>query len=504
MDFLPEALLEYHRRTPDAVALIDDNRRVTYKELHSRAQEVARGLLETGLRPGDRVATVLPNSTHAVELIYGTWFAGGVIVPLSTHARAHEVASLSRHADVRLLVHEPEYRDLGAVSEAISDSGIRAVTMSELVTMEGPGLPASPASRKRLDSNGLAMLLYTSGTSGQPKGVMLTHGNLAANVASIVDYLELSSRDRVLSVLPFNYSYGSSVLHTHLAVGGSVVIERNFVFPQVIVETMARERVTGFSGVPSTFALLLSRTNLAAVQLDALRYVTQAGAAMSSSLVTQLRAALPKTQIFIMYGQTEATARLSYVPPERLSDKLGSAGIPVRGVSLTIRDDHGRSLGARETGEVWAQGPNLMQGYWRDEAGTREVLRDGWLKTGDMGYLDEDGYLFLVGRRTDIIKTGAHRVHPLEIEEAISGLPGVREVAVAGIEDEILGQAITAFVVREHGSDLFADRIKERCRERLASFKVPKHVHFVEQLPRTSSGKLQRSRLASGNRRESA
>jgi acyl-CoA synthetase (AMP-forming)/AMP-acid ligase II len=260
---------------------------------------------------------------------------------------------------------------------------------------------------------------------------------------------------------------------------------------------MVRENVTGFSGVPSTFALLLSRVNLGEKNLDSLRYITQAGAAMPVALVEKLRTALPKAKIFVMYGQTEATARLSYVPPARLGDKPGSAGIPVPGVDLGIRDEHGRPLQPFVTGEVWARGPNIMQGYWQDEAASREVLVDGWLKTGDIGYLDDEGYLFLAGRRSDIIKTGAHRIHPVEIEEAIAGMPGVREVAVAGVDDDILGQSVAAYIVAAPGNVLSVDQIKAHCRELLATYKVPKQVHIVTALPRTSSGKVQRAELSS-------
>jgi acyl-CoA synthetase (AMP-forming)/AMP-acid ligase II len=429
---------------------------------------------------------------ESVAVIYGTWLAGGVVVPLNPQARGREVATQAIHAGARCLIHDMTYRDLDAVTSATTGSTIDVLAVTDLVAANPPSVPAVQAS-----APDAAMLIYTSGTTGRPKGVVLSHGNLKANVDAIVTYLELTSDDSVLSVLPFNYSYGNSVLHTHLAVGGTIVLEKNLVFPHAIVDTMAREQVTGFSGVPSTFALLLSRVDLAAAQLGALRYVTQAGAAMPVPLIDKLRKALPRTKVFVMYGQTEATARLTYVPPGRLTDKPGSAGIPIPGVTLAIRNEHGQDLHTGETGEVWARGANVMQGYWRDDAATRAVLVDGWLKTGDVGHLDEEGFLFLAGRRSDIIKTGAHRVHPLEVEEAIAGLPGVREVAVAGIDDEMLGQSIAAFVVAESGSGLTPERVKARCRDTLAPYKIPKLVEMVAALPRTASGKLRRNELSS-------
>jgi acyl-CoA synthetase (AMP-forming)/AMP-acid ligase II len=252
--------------------------------------------------------------------------------------------------------------------------------------------------------------------------------------------------------------------------------------------------VTGFSGVPSTFSLLLTRTKLASYDLSSLRYVTQAGGPMAPALTQRLRSALPDARLFVMYGQTEATARLTWLPPERLDEKLGSVGIPIHGTRLEIRRDDGQPADQGEVGEVWAHGDHVMIGFLNDPAATRAVIKDGWLKTGDMGRLDRDGFLFLVGRRSDMIKTGAHRVHPNEIEEVIAEIPGVAEVAAVGVHDEILGQVVKAFVVAD--SALSPEDIKAHCRERMATYKVPKQVDLVSSLPKTASGKVQRVRLA--------
>jgi acyl-CoA synthetase (AMP-forming)/AMP-acid ligase II len=499
---LPETLQAIVRRAGESIALVEGDSRISYANLQARAIAIAQGLRTRGITDGDRVASAIGHTSDAVAVIYGAWLAGAVIVPLNALAPASEVASLLMHAGARALLHEPGYSELSAVVAATRTAGLGTWTVRELMA-EVTRQDAESFRCPQISLESLAMLLYTSGTTGRPKGVMLSHGNMVANVRSIIRYLELSDRDSVMSVLPFNYSYGTSVLHTHLAVGGTVVLARNFVFPQVVVEAMAREKVTGFSGVPSTFALLLSRVNLADAGLESLRYVTQAGAAMSPSLKERICAALPQAKLFVMYGQTEATARLSYVPPDRLSEKPGSAGVAIPGVELAIRDEDGSTLGPNEIGEIWARGPNIMKGYWRDEAATREVLRDGWLKTGDMGYLDSDRFLFIVGRRSDIIKVGAHRVHPMEVEEVVSGMAGIREVAVAGVEDEMLGQTVAAFVVLEPGAELPAERIKAICRERLAPYKIPKYVRFVTTLPRTASGKLQRFEMSASHGEES-
>jgi len=216
---------------------------------------------------------------------------------------------------------------------------------------------------------------------------------------------------------------------------------------------------------------------------------------MAVALANRLRAALPDTRIFVMYGQTEATARLTYVPPQRLAEKPGSVGIPIPGVEVEVRGEGGRRLAVTETGEIHARGANVMLGYWRDTAATAEVLRDGWLRTGDMGYFDADGYLFIAGRRSDMIKTGAHRVHPQEIEAVIQSLDAVEECAVVGVVDEMLGEVIKAFIVVRPGAMLDDQRVKAHCREHLASYKIPKWVEIVTSLPKTASGKVERRSL---------
>jgi acyl-CoA synthetase (AMP-forming)/AMP-acid ligase II len=346
-----------------------------------------------------------------------------------------------------------------------------------------------------IDPQAPACILYTSGTTGQPKGVVLSHGNLSSNTQAIVSYLALTHEDSIVTVLPFYYSYGSSVLHSHLSVGGRVVLEKNLVYPHAVIASLARERASGFAGVPSTFALLLARVKLSEFDLGSLRYVTQAGGAMAAALTQRLRAALPHVAVFVMYGQTEATARLTYLPPEKLDEKLGSVGVPVPGVRIQIRDDKGVAAMAHQLGEVWATGPNIMLGYWQNAEATRETICDGWLKTGDMGYLDHDGYLYLAGRRTDMIKSGAHRIHPQDIEDTIAELPQVEEVAVIGVDDPILGQAIKAFVVVTGREDVSSMHIQAHCKERLAAYKVPKTIEFVAALPRTTNGKLRRAEL---------
>jgi acyl-CoA synthetase (AMP-forming)/AMP-acid ligase II len=259
---------------------------------------------------------------------------------------------------------------------------------------------------------------------------------------------------------------------------------------------MQEEGVTGFPGVPSTFALLLGRCHLSDFDLGKLRYITQAGGSMPRAQIEKLRQQLPNTQVFIMYGQTEATARLSYLSPDQLENKLGSVGMPLAGVEIAVRNQEGMNVATGEVGEICARGPNIMLGYWREPEMTAQVLRDGWLHTGDLGHVDEEGYLYIDGRAVEMIKVGAFRVSPQEVEEVLATFPGVQEVAVTGVADEMLGQSIKAVIVLREGASADLRGVKAHCRQHLASYKVPKIVEFAAALPRTSSGKVQRFKLA--------
>ncbi len=493
MDSLPARVERVAREHASRVALIDGERQVAYGEFWSRATGFAAHLRARGVARGDRVALILPNRLEAAIAWYGAWLAGAIVVPMNAQARVRDFLPWLQHAHARHVVFEAVHADAReAVAQWQPEAGFTALE-------DLHALPASEAvdgiDTVTLHPAALAVILYTSGTTGAPKGVMLSHGNLLANAGSIVRYLALTAEDRALSVLPFYYAYGASVLHTHLMIGACVVLGPSLMFPLAVLDAIEQHRATGFPGVPSTFALLIDHLAARASRLDSLRYLTQAGGAMSPALTQRLREVLPQPQLFVMYGQTEATSRISWLPPERLQQKLGSVGIPIEGVQWSIRRDDGSEAGAGESGEVCVRGANVMQGYWNNDEATRIALREGWLHTGDLGHLDADGYLFLQGRRSDMIKTGAHRVHPTDVEEVIAEMPGVREVAVVGIDDEIMGQVIQAFVVADALPPRAEDRIKAHCRARLAPYKIPRHVTFVDALPRTASGKVRRVQL---------
>lgn len=494
-------------RLPTAIALIKNEQRVSYAALWNETARVASFLRTRNLSTGGRVALLMENSPRYVAAYYGVLAAGGVVVALNTAAKARDIGNWLRHCGASWLIADAQHPELSAIlhSDAVGHclvngepiADVEAETWGAIDASEPHAPPTCPADATD------AAIIYTSGTTGQPKGVTLSHANLAANTDSILAYLNLTHADRSLNVLPFYYSYGNSVLHTHLSTGASIVLENSLMYPHALLEKMAAEAVTGFAGVPSTYALLLSRTRMEAYDLRKLRYVTQAGGAMAPALIERLRTALPHVQIIVMYGQTEATARLTYLPSARLQEKLGAAGIAIPGVRLEIRDDDGRALPAGGVGEIYAAGENIMRGYWRDPETTQQTVIAGWLKTGDLAHMDDEGFVFIQGRRSDIIKSGAHRINPKEIEETIAELEAVAEVAVVGVTDELLGQAIKAIVVLRAGANLNAMAVRAHCHKQLAMFKIPRQIEFAAGLPKTASGKVQRYLLTEPRPEES-
>lgn len=499
---LVAAFAEVARRQPDAAAIVWRRSTWTYAQILAASERVSNALAARGAR-GARIALLLRNSPQYAALYYGVLAAGCAAAPLNTQERAAVLARQIQHCGASLLVIDREHPEHPALIEALRGANVEIVSIRledaaafETFVAEVDAPCSAAAARVELQPNDLATIIYTSGTTGRPKGVMLSHANLAANAAGVISYLKLTPADRGLCVLPFHFSYGNSVLHTHLLAGAMLAIEDNFAFPKLTLQRLQDEAITGFAGVPSTFALLLSRCDLREFDLRALRYITQAGGAMPRPLIERLREQAPGVDLFIMYGQTEATARLSYLPPEEIDRRLGSVGVPVPGVEIRIIDQDGAEAPAGRSGEICARGPNVMMGYWNDPVATAQAIRDGWLHTGDLGRKDSDGFLYIDGRSVDMIKVGAFRVSPQEVEEVIAALPGVEEVAVAAVADEMLGSAIKAVIVPRAGATLDMRTVKAHCRRQLAAYKIPKVVEFATALPRTSSGKIQRYKLA--------
>jgi acyl-CoA synthetase (AMP-forming)/AMP-acid ligase II len=491
----------------------------TYGELNGKANQLANLLIGQGLQKGDRVALFLENSMEYVVSYYAILKAGGTTVALNTENTSDDVAFVVKDCGVRYLVTNP--RLLTKILPLLQNQGAEERERPEfspekVFVWSDAGLPGPLGNRKdilllpgaMMDALGsrpgihlidldVASIVYTSGSTGKPRGAVLSHLNIVSNTRSIADYLGLSPADRIMAVLPFYYIYGKSLLNTHFFIGGSVVIDNRFLYPNVILQTMKDQEVTGFAGVPSTFTILLSRSNLRSQAFPELRYVTQAGGAMAPAVQKEIAEAFAPAKLFIMYGATEASARLSYLDPAELPKKWGSIGKAIPNVELFCADDVGRPLAANVEGEIVARGSNIMSGYWNHPEETDKVLRNGLYYTGDIGVTDEDGFLFVVGRTKDMIKIGGNRVSAKEIEEAIHEHPAIIEVAVVGIPDEVLGEAPRAFlVVKESYRGKIMEELVEYLKQRLAFYKIPKSFEIRDSLPKNESGKIQKLKLS--------
>lgn len=342
------------------------------------------------------------------------------------------------------------------------------------------------------DGHRLAELIFTSGSTGDQKGVMITHRNIIANTNSIVEYLKLTKDDIIEVVMPFYYCYGLSLLHTHLRVGGAVHMNNSFMFIGSVIDDLNRYNCTGFAGVPSHFQILLRKTkDFKNTKFKTLRYVTQAGGKLHTAFISEFLEAFPDIKFIVMYGQTEATARLSYLPPELLPAKLGSLGRGIPDVTLKVVNENGDLVKPGEVGEIIARGDNIMAGYFKDPEGTAAAIRNGWLYTGDLATVDDEGYIFMQTRAKEIIKVRGIRISPKEIEAVIVGYPGVIDCLITAEEDDVEGEALIATVVvsEENMSKFTGEEIREHCAKNLASHKVPQKVRFDTKLSFNAAGK---------------
>lgn len=499
--------------TPERTAVVDERGRASYADLNGWANRMAHGLDGAGVRLGDRIVLLSENSVAYVVSYYGILKAGGIVVSLNPEIKPGALAELVGELEPKAVIVSP--RSEGTV-RALGPPLLRDVPV--MVLRPGTPRPGSddPGSASPLpdgleslpsrnpgldiDPKSCAAIIYTSGSSGKPKGVMLSHANIVANTRAIVAYLELTSSDIQMAVLPFHYVMGKSLLNTHIAVGGSVVINNKFGYTAAVLRQMAAEGVTGFSGVPSTYAHLLYRSPIAAYRdkLPALRYCSQAGGHMPAKIKLELLKVLPEhTRLVIMYGATEAAARLTYVPPERLATKIDSIGVPIDGVTMSVMSPEGKDLGPGEPGELVARGPNIMLGYFRDKAATDRVLDANGYHTGDLGYRDDEDYFFVTGRKDDQLKVGGRRVNPQEIEDAIveSGLAA--ECIVFGLEDPLQGHRLAGLVVPVRRTDDTVTDILRFCAGKLPKFEIPDALRLVDSIPKTGAGKPDRSRSVS-------
>lgn len=502
------------QRDPDKVALVCGNRRVTYRELDETADRLAVGLRALNVKRGDRVAIYLENSVEAVVSFFGALKAGAAFVPLGRTVKTDKLAHILNDCEPAAIIADQRALDIvndalkrsprvGAAVVVGGSAGVDRRDGLTVVGFEEHVAAQSAAARAAIDPGidlDLAALVYTSGSSGRPKGVTLTHANMLAATASINRYLEHTPEDVILNVLPLSFDYGLYQVLLAFSSGARVIVERTFGYPLVLLDLVARERVTGLPIVP-TLAALLVRHDLAAYASSHLRYITNTGAALPPAHIQQLRKQLPNVKIFSMYGLTECK-RVSYLPPDQLETRITSVGKPMDNVEVFVADSEGR---LRETGvgELVIRGSNVMQGYWNAPDETARVLKPGkftgqrLLYSGDEFRIDDEGFMYFQGRLDDVIKSRGQRVSPKEVENVLYELDGVTGAAVVGIHDDVLGAAVKAFLTIDTGVVMTEAEVLRHCAQRLEDFMVPKTVEFVASLPKTESGKIMRRSLES-------
>jgi amino acid adenylation domain-containing protein len=497
------------RRLPGKVALVAGKSRSTFKDLDLVSDRLATTLAARGVRRGDRVVVFMDNSAEAVVAIFAALKAGAVFSPVNASTKADKLAYILNNSQATALV--TQHRLLSAAADALAEAP--SVKLTIVAGASGaPALPdavhwreamateAAPPAFPGIDMD-LAMIIYTSGSTGFPKGVMMTHRNIDAAATSITTYLENSADDVILNVLPISFDYGLYQVLMAMKLGATLVLEKSFVFPQVVFDKLRAERVTGFPLVPTMAALILEMRDLKPGSFPDLRYITNTAAALPPAHIARLQALFPGVRLYSMYGQTECK-RCTYLPPQELERRPGSVGIAVPNTEATVVDEAGNRVPPGVTGELVIRGPHVMQGYWQDEAATARSLRPGpfpWervLHTGDLFRTDQDGFLYFVGRKDDIIKSRGEKVSPKEVENVLYALPGVREAAVVGVPDPILGLAIKAVVALEPEASLNGDEVIRHCARHLEDFMVPKVVEFRAALPKSENGKIDRRGVA--------
>jgi acyl-CoA synthetase (AMP-forming)/AMP-acid ligase II len=478
----------------DAVAFTDGSTETTYADLRSLVAVMTGALADLSLPRGAPVAILAANGPFWIGAYLATMAAGLVAVPVAPVVPDTEVAARLRWIGARAVF-------LGAGDEHRADSavprGVPALAEADVAAAPPRGTAGVVGHGVGVVGHGVgvgpdddAAWLFTSGTSGRPRAVRLTHRNLQANTESILAYLPLRPDERTLTALPLTYVFGASLLHTHLRIGATLVHQPSFAFPESVVERLAAQRCTGLAGVPSMFHLLLRASSFSRRMLPELRTVQQAGGRLPPALLAELVAAQPHAKVFVMYGQTEATARLSYLPPGEVEARPGSIGRGIPGVRLRVVGADGRDVAPGEVGEICARGPNISPGYVRDEAATALKMPGGELHTGDLATVDDDGHVYVVDRSEDFIKSWGFRIASQDVEAAAMEHPGLVNAAAIGVPDDAAGERVELVAVPRHGSGVTAADVVAHCRARLAHHQVPQVVHLVASLPLNANGKV--------------
>jgi len=477
-----EYLLE-NTRENETDFVLGNRHLLTYQDLHEKVDALASYLNER-FGCGNEILLNSDNSPFFIIAYLGIIRSGNTAVIIETRISDAHLEDILHRCSISAFFVQNRYRPrFQAPDEVMTESFLESLP-------RGMSPPVADSG-----NDDTAVILFTSGSTGQKKGVMLSHKNLRANTESIIRYLELTEADRIYAVLPFSYTFGTSLLNTHLRAGGSVVLGNPIFLGSILNEIDAYE-CTGFAGVPSTYQILINKTNFLKRSFPTIRYFQQAGGHLAEKFKLMIEESFRDKKFYTMYGLTEATARCSYLPPHLLREKTGSIGRGIPGVRLEVIKPDGTLAKPHEIGEITIVGDNVMKGYYKDPEATRERIREGRLYTGDIATVDEEGYVYYLERRSNIIKSGGFRISPKEVESVINRIDGVSLGIVMGITDELLGESVGAVVRPEKGSNqALYETILHGCGQELPSYKIPRKVLFLDEFPLNSSLKYDMERL---------
>lgn len=488
-------------RYPDKFAIAYKDLRLTYTELDVLVNQTAHGMRKDGVKKGDKMTVMSRNSLDFVVVNFALARLGAVMIPINYMLTASDAEYILAHAGANGFIASPEFapildeagigkdisfRYLMDTPQEFSDESLSAWTPLSVLRK---GQPTSSVETDLADDD-LLHVLYTSGTESKPKGVMLTHKSIISEYVSTVVDTNMEPSDRMIHALPL---YHSAQLHVFLGpsiyIGGSGIILEG-ANPEEILRTIEKEKATSLFCPPTVWIALLRHSDFDKRDLSSLRKCYYGAAIMPMEIIKELTTRLPNAKLYNCYGQTEVAPLVTVLKPEDQLRKLGSAGKPILNVQTKIFNDNDEEVPRGEVGEIVHRTSHAMKGYLNDPEKTREAFKNGWFHSGDLGVMDEEGYITVVDRKKDMINTGGVNVSSREVEEVIYELEGVSEVAVIGVPDAYWIEAVTAVIVRKDGVELTEEAVIRYCKEKLSSFKVPKYVYFAEELPKNPSGKV--------------
>lgn len=509
---LGEALTRSAKSAPSKTAIIVKGKEYSYDLLKDNAEKLASFFTKAGIKKGERIAIYMDNSWESIVSIYAATLSGGVFLVINSQTKSDKLNYILNDCEAKILVtaqslknqlsialkETPALKNLivsGNIDQIKSFSHFKIDSFEKCISTS-----ITAISFPNIIPTDLAALIYTSGSTGFPKGVMMTHQSMVFTCWSLIEYLRLSQEDRIMLLLPLAFDYGLYQLLMSVTIGGTLIVEQSFIFTASIYKNIEKYQPTVFPGVPTVYAMMISSNKETQVSFNCIKKITNTAAHLPDDFIPDLKKIFPKALIFKMYGLTECK-RVCYLEPELVDEKPTSVGKAIPGTEVFLLSPDGNPVPAGEPGILHIRGPHVMLGYLNKKELTAEMLKDGELPgekvlcSNDWFKMDEEGFLYFQGRNDDIIKTRGEKVSPVEIENVIYKIPGIREVAVVGIPDEIMGETIIAFATTHGNSTLSEKEIQRECMIHLESFMIPQKVIFLDEMPKSTNGKIEKKEL---------